>query len=98
MKLPLELSCCIVDLDEVAYVTYHLAAISVSQTITVEQFNAKPLGERQLSVILCGGKGFTLFGEDAAVFTSVFRKQVKEWVNEQVLQWRKEFEENKDTI
>ena len=96
MKLPLELSCCIVDLDEVAYIVYHLTLVPVSQIVTVDQFNARPLGERQLTVALRGGKTFTLFSEDAAVFVSVFRKQVKEWINEQILVWQKGFEENKD--
>jgi len=54
------------------------------------------LRRKLLLVTLRSGHTLDLREGDAAVFNSVFGKKVKEWVNEQVLVWRKQFEDNKD--
>ena len=100
MRLPLELTCCIIDLDEVALMEYCKDDLTLEHhpliPIWRAQFDALDLLEKKILVELRSGCIRVFTGEDAAVFANVFGKQVKEWVNEQVLQWRKEFEENKD--
>lgn len=95
MKLPLELSSCIVDMNEVAAVKYYVAKFGLSPA-TQGQFEAALVANKRLLVTLRSGCTLDLREGDAAVFASAYGKKVKEWVNEQVLAWLKQFEENKD--
>jgi len=95
MKLPLELSDCTVDLEEVAAVKYYTTNQGLSP-VTREQFEAALVMNKRLLVTLRSGHILDLRQADAGVFASVFGKKCKEWVNEQILAWRKQFEDNKD--
>lgn len=99
MRLPLELSNCTVDMEEVASVKY-CSTDRRTSLCTRAQFKATVLQNQRLIVALRSGHVLDLRGEDAAVFNSVFSKQVKgrlQLAQANVIAWRKQIEENKDT-
>lgn len=76
MKLPLELSTCTVDLEEVAVMKYS-ATDRRTAFVTKEQFKCLDLRHKRLLVTLRSGRVLDLREGDADVFASVYGKKVQ---------------------